>query len=76
MIVLFILVSMYTNLPDIEHDDEKTHFTWTDSSGVVHPVLLSAEGRCYVLKTKNGQEYKFYLDSENSEKIKSEIKDK
>jgi len=44
MIVLFILVSMYTNLPDIEHDDEKTHFTWTDSSGVVHPVLLSAEG--------------------------------
>ena len=53
---------------------EKTGFTWKDSKGDEYPVYIAHTGSCFVIKnSKNGEDYRAYLDEEVSEQIRKEL---
>jgi len=51
-----------------------TKYTYEDKEGNKYPVMLSVNGRAFVLRTskKTGKEYKQYLDAETSAQIARE----
>ena len=52
----------------------ETKYTYTDTNGVILPIYLSRNGHAYVKKvSKNGNEYKKYLDEEISRTICKEM---
>lgn len=54
---------------------EKTQFTWKDKDGTEHPIYISNNGSCFVLKKskKSGNEYRKYLGEQISREICAEL---
>lgn len=54
---------------------KQTPYTWKDSKGVEYPIMMSANGSCFVNKvsSKTGKEYKYYLGPEISQEICKEM---
>lgn len=54
---------------------KSTPYTWKDSKGVEYPIMMSANGSCFVNKisSKTGKEYKYYLGPEISQEICKEM---
>lgn len=54
---------------------KSTPYTWKDSKGVEYPIMMSANGSCFVNKisSKTGKEYKYYLGPEISQEICNEL---
>lgn len=54
---------------------KSTPYTWKDSKGVEYPIMMSANGSCFVNKisSKTGKEYKYYLGPKISEEICREL---
>ena len=54
---------------------KSTPYTWKDSKGVEYPIMISANGSCFVNKisSKTGKEYKYYLGPEISQEICKEM---
>lgn len=52
----------------VKAEAKETGKTFTDSKGVVYPVMISANGKLFVIKTsKNtGNEYRMYLKTEEN----------
>ena len=54
---------------------KSTPYTWKDSKGVEYPIMMSANGSCFVNKisSKTSKEYKYYLGPEISQEICREL---
>lgn len=54
---------------------KSTSYVWRDSKGTEYPIMISANGSCFVMKvsSKTGKEYKYYLGPEISEQICKEM---
>ena len=49
----------------------KTKFTWKDSKGIVYPIFITSNGRCFINKvsSKTNKRYKYYLKEDLAKEI-------
>ena len=56
-------------------EDQKSGFTFTDTTGQVYDIYIGKTGSCYIIKTskKTGKPYRKYLGEEISSQVCKEL---
>lgn len=66
----------FSQVSNTTRDTLETEYTFTDSKGVVYPIIINkATGRCYVwrVSSKTQKGYRAYLKAEISQTIAKEL---
>ena len=66
----------FSQVSNTTRDTLRTEYTFTDSKGVVYPIIINkANGRCYVwrVSSKTQKGYRTYLKAEISQTIAKEL---